>query len=1060
MKKVIFLASWCLFFVSYINAQPGNLDASFGKNGIVTADLGAPFNYGFSAKKVLFQSDGNIYLIIQTGAQIIIAKRFSNGSADSTFGNNGFSSPVAINANDAILQQDGKVVVVGRTNGSNYYNFEILRYNTEGSLDSSFSKDGKDTTDFFESSYSEATSVAIQSDGKIVAAGIESINSFESEVSPFAYSVARYNSDGSLDKTFSGDGKEFNYSFAGANTIAIQQDGKIVIAGGDESNSAAFGIARYKTNGNLDSTFSGDGVQTTDFGYDAKSVTIQKDGKILIAGKNQNYYFTLARYNKNGTPDSTFGKNGIQTNTLIGEAISINLTKDGKIIGLGTNGISRYNKDGFVDNSFGKNGIITLTAGTVQSIALQNDEKIIAAGSVFVRYNKDGSRDNTFNKDGNLPLNIHPGLTSFSKTKIQKDGKVVVAGETWNGINLGFVIARFNKDGSVDSTFDSDGMQTISFSSKEHHITSLAIANDGKIVAAGSVFDTCDNNGCRFKYYILRCNSNGSLDHSFSADGIQRADFPVNSIALQGDGKIVVGGSIGSDFAVFRYKANGSLDSTFSNDGKQVTPFTYDDEPVVSSANSIAIQSDGKIVAGGITNGQYPNYVVVGYNTDGSLDSSKFGKRFAFSDAYAGHLVIQKDGKIVVAGSEYYRGSRQFDIVRFNTNGTLDSSFSHDGRQYLSINLSDYATSAAIQSDGKILVGGSAIIRFTKDGSLDSSFANKGILTTDEREANEFVNDIAVSDNKLYAVGTGSLSATLGVIARFLLNDSSNTSPTVSLTAPANNATYLAPAAHIKLSAAAADKDGTISKVEFYNGNTLLHTETLIPYGFTWKNVPLGKYTITAKAYDNSGNVTASAAVHISVVRNNAPLVSIVKPANNQSCTAPANVRFEAAASDTDGRVTKVEFYKDSTLLRTEYKSPYTYNWINVPAGTYTITAKAADNWGAQTTSAPITVTVTSNSSITSNRPYSKTEIAALNDALSLRLSPNPAGNVVNISASGLQQNKPATLSIISVSGIVLKTMQMSNSATQLDVSSLTSGVYTIKIVCGDKIMHRQFVKL
>lgn len=114
---------------------------------------------------------------------------------------------------------------------------------------------------------------------------------------------------------------------------------------------------------------------------------------------------------------------------------------------------------------------------------------------------------------------------------------------------------------------------------------------------------------------------------------------------LQNDGKIVAAGSVGSDFAVFRYRPNSSLDSTFSNDGKQVTPFTNDDEPVSSSANSIAIQNDGKIVAGGITNGQYPDYVVACHNTDGSLDSSTFGKRFAFSDAYVGHLVIQKDGK-------------------------------------------------------------------------------------------------------------------------------------------------------------------------------------------------------------------------------------------------------------------------------------------------------------------------------------------------------------------------------------------------------------------------------
>ena len=162
----------------------------------------------------------------------------------------------------------------------------------------------------------------------------------------------------------------------------------------------------------------------------------------------------------------------------------------------------------------------------------------------------------------------------------------------------------------------------------------------------------------------------------------------------------------------------------------------------------------------------------------------------------------------------------------------------------------------------------------------------------------------------------------------------------------------------------------------------------------------------------------------------------------------------------TDGRITRVEFYRDSTLLRTEYKYPYTYNWTNVLAGTYTITAKATDNWGAQTVSAPITVIVISDTSIVSNKPYLENQKTVLNDALSLNLNPNPATNIVNIYTSGLQQSKPATLSIISVSGIVLKTIHINNAATRLDVSSLISGVYTIKIISGDKVLHNRFVKL
>jgi len=146
-------------------------------------------------------------------------------------------------------------------------------------------------------------------------------------------------------------------------------------------------------------------------------------------------------------------------------------------------------------------------------------------------------------------------------------------------------------------------------------------------------------------------------------------------------------------------------------------------------------------------------------------------------------------------------------------------------------------------------------------------------------------------------------------------------------------------------------------------------------------------------------------------------------------------------------------------LLRTEYEYPYTYHWENVPVGTYTITAVATDNWGAHTTSAPVTIRVTSaNAMIVSNRPENGK--MPVSGAVSLKLSPNPATNVVNVYTDGLQQSKPATISIISAAGNVLKTVQTNNSTTQLNVSLLASGVYTIKIVSGDKVVYKQFVKL
>ena len=189
-----------------------------------------------------------------------------------------------------------------------------------------------------------------------------------------------------------------------------------------------------------------------------------------------------------------------------------------------------------------------------------------------------------------------------------------------------------------------------------------------------------------------------------------------------------------------------------------------------------------------------------------------------------------------------------------------------------------------------------------------------------------------------------------------------NVAPTVSLTAPANNATYTAPAS-VTVTANASDADGTVSKVEFYNGSTLLNSDATAPYSYSWTNVAAGTYVLTAKATDNAGAVTTSGAVTVTVTAvvpvNVAPTVSLTAPANNATYAAPASVTVTANASDADGTVSKVEFYNGSTLLNSDATAPYSYSWTNVAAGTYVLTAKATDNAGAVTTSAAVTLTVT-----------------------------------------------------------------------------------------------------
>jgi Bacterial Ig domain len=191
---------------------------------------------------------------------------------------------------------------------------------------------------------------------------------------------------------------------------------------------------------------------------------------------------------------------------------------------------------------------------------------------------------------------------------------------------------------------------------------------------------------------------------------------------------------------------------------------------------------------------------------------------------------------------------------------------------------------------------------------------------------------------------------------------SGNKAPTVSITSPAHGATFTAPAS-ITMNATASDSDGTISKVEFYRGSTLLGTDTTSPYSYTWSSVAAGTYSLTAKAYDNLNATTTSTAVSVTVSGNKAPTVSITSPANGATFTAPASITINATASDSDGTISKVEFYQGSTLLGTDTTSPYSYTWSNVAAGTYSLTAKAYDNLNASTTSTAVSVTVSSSGS-------------------------------------------------------------------------------------------------
>ncbi|WP_050855606.1 Ig-like domain-containing protein, partial [Gillisia limnaea] len=227
----------------------------------------------------------------------------------------------------------------------------------------------------------------------------------------------------------------------------------------------------------------------------------------------------------------------------------------------------------------------------------------------------------------------------------------------------------------------------------------------------------------------------------------------------------------------------------------------------------------------------------------------------------------------------------------------------------------------------------------------------------------------------------------------FNTSSATNTPPAVAITAPANNATFIAPAT-IVINATASDTDGTIAKVEFFQGTTKLGEDLSSPYSFSWNNAAAGTYSLTARATDDKAAVTTSAAVNVTVSdsTNTPPTVAITAPANNATFIAPATIVVEATASDTDGTISKVEFFQGTTKLGEDLSSPYSFSWNNAAAGTYSLTARATDDKAAVTTSAAVNVTV----SDPTNTPPTVAITAPGNNATFTA----PASIVINATAS------------------------------------------------------------
>jgi uncharacterized delta-60 repeat protein len=685
-------------------------------------------------------------------------------------------------------------------------------------------------------SWDMLTDMHIQNDGKILVVGSTEARGFQDFV------LVRYNSDGTIDSGFGDAGKVFtdveNGSEDYAGPLQIQSDGKILLAGSAYlPNHADFILVRYATSGTLDETFGTNGKVVTDIGTDSEdqvtAMQIQSDGKILVAGysnANGSEDFSILRFTLSGALDTSFGVNGkvltdINSNSH-DYARSLQIQNDGKILvsgysyGTGTEDlvIVRYNSDGTLDMSFGTNGVVRTDVSSNSNdkafaMQIQSDNKILIAGAsnanssgpdfMIARYTTTGSLDLSFNSTGIVTTDFdNASVDEAAALKILSDGKILVSGySNINGFN-NFAIARYTATGSLDTSFDIDGMAISHFTSSSTDTTTIIqIQSDGKILIGGN---STASGGDDFA--IARYSSIGDLDTSFNGNGKLTTNIGMGSneemtaLKIQSDGKILVAGvtdALGSsDFLILRYTAEGVLDSSFGLNGKVITDIGTNSYEIIST---MQIQSEGKILVAGYTDANSPGYsdfALVRYTSSGSLDQNfgvggKVITDFTSSSYdWASAMQIQSDGKILVAGYSNISGHLVASMARYTDTGVLDTSFDNDGKVTtdLGANTMNFVHDIKIQNNGKILLAGVSytnyigdfmMLRYDEFGTLDNSFGTNGIVTTDIGTGS---NDAALrmqiqSNEKILLAGSSDTSGNSDfVLARYTANGILDTS--------------------------------------------------------------------------------------------------------------------------------------------------------------------------------------------------------------------------------------------------------------------------------------------
>jgi uncharacterized delta-60 repeat protein len=523
--------------------------------------------------------------------------------------------------------------------------------------------------------------------------------------------------------------------------FTLQPDGKILVGG---TSDGKFAMARYNLDGSLDTSFSGDGkVTTSGFGSVLIHISPQSDGKIVVTSTSGNGY-TAIRYLSNGDLDSTFGTNGTLT-SVSGDTYNpaITVLANGKVV----------------------------TAGTVYSTT--------QADFGLSRYNPDGSLDTSFDGDGKANID---GGTSDTMVRLlaQPDGKILIIGNVTSAPSPTYSLLRVTENGTLDATFSGDGKLTPSAGTGRFELTgALALQSDGGILVGGSLMQNSQSSMA-----VIRYKADGSVDTSFNGTGsvVKNADYgspySISALTVQKDGKILAVGNgyfeeTVSHVVVVRLLADGSLDTTFGSNGTADVPFSRRAGDTSVFAKGVLVQPDGKILVLGEGGGNISDFVLVRYNADGTVDHTfsppantldgtpVFHESYYANGAYSTPVVLDNDVEIVdaeLAATNSYGGASL--TLQRHGGANVDDGFSPKSQGTLTALTAGSYFAVDGVTIGRVTANGAGTLTLTFASNATQALVNKAMqqiayANLSDAPPDKVQIDWTFSDGNTGAQGTG-----------------------------------------------------------------------------------------------------------------------------------------------------------------------------------------------------------------------------------------------------------------------------------------------------------------